>query len=61
MMFINFFPNLDWEFPLLNDQENFILLLQELKNAFQPHNKILSADVNPCASASIGYDIPRIF
>lgn len=53
--------DIDWEYPAVADTENFILLLQALRNSLKEHNKDLSVAVNPCGSASIGYDVPRIF
>ncbi|XP_050295310.1 chitinase-3-like protein 1 [Anthonomus grandis grandis] len=49
----------DWEYPAKRDsvnpadKENFILMLQELKAAFQPYGYILSAAVN---SAKVNID-----
>lgn len=53
--------DIDWEYPAVPDTDNFILLLQALRQSLKASNKDLSVAVNPCGSASIGYDVPRIF
>ncbi len=42
-------------------QENFILMLQELKAAFQPFGYLLTSAVSPGQiNIDIAYDIPRL-
>lgn len=43
------------------DKDNFILLLEELKQVLQPYNKLLTLAVGATEkSASISYDIPKL-
>nr|XP_040227768.2 probable chitinase 2 [Anopheles coluzzii] len=58
--------DLDWEYPTMRggipeDRENFVLLVQALRNRFARRNKILTAAVS--ASKQIlqaGYDLPKL-
>lgn len=53
--------DIDWEYPLADDRDNFVLLLKEMRKSFAVHNKILSIAAAPCASSASGYNIPAIF
>nr|ANW69903.1 chitinase 1 [Cosmopolites sordidus] len=57
----------DWEYPArrdsnnTEDKQNFILMLQELKAAFEPKGYILSAAVNSAKrNIDISYDVPAL-
>lgn len=59
--------DLDWEYPgkrnsnNLNDKENFVTWLKELKQAFSKENYILAIAVGAAKStASISYNIPKV-
>lgn len=58
--------DIDWLYPaqrggLPQDKQNFPLLLQELKEAFEPHGFVLSVTLAGSTSmADISYDIPNI-
>jgi chitinase len=52
---------MDWEFPTFAEREQFVLLLEEIKKAFEPFNKELSIAANPCLlTTTHGYDVPGI-
>jgi len=57
----------DWEYPANRDgaapedKQNFVLLLNELRAAFQPHGYLLTAAVSAGASTiDTAYDIPAV-
>ncbi|KAF7265572.1 hypothetical protein GWI33_021026 [Rhynchophorus ferrugineus] len=57
----------DWEYPARRDSENpedkqnFVLMLRELKAAFEPHGYILSAAVNGAKrNIDVSYDVPSL-
>ncbi|EDW85810.1 uncharacterized protein Dwil_GK23269 [Drosophila willistoni] len=60
--------DLDWEYPgqrhsleNLNDRQNFVTLLKELKEGLQPFSYLLSAAVGSAQfSAEISYNIPEV-
>ena len=60
--------DLDWEYPGdterggdWSDKENYALLLEEIKIAFNPHGWLLSAAVPaPKSRIDAGYDVKRI-
>ena len=63
--------DLDWEYPACwqvdckaeraSDKDAFSLWVKELKDAFRPHNLLLSAAVSPSKKViDMGYDVPSI-
>lgn len=59
--------DIDWEYPaqrggdVISDKKNLILLLDEVKKALEPLQKILTIAVGATEkSASLSYDIPRM-
>lgn len=53
--------DIDWEYPSAADKSNFILLLQDLKTAFESRRFILSIAAAPDKwRAKVFYDIPKI-
>ncbi|XP_053674557.1 acidic mammalian chitinase-like [Anopheles nili] len=53
--------DIDWEYPLLADKANFVLLLKELANAFAPYKLLLTVAVAATESTSNNaYDISAI-
>ncbi|XP_073965066.1 probable chitinase 10 [Choristoneura fumiferana] len=58
--------DLDWEFPAQRDgrpedKANFVTLLRELKQAFEPHNYTLTATVNGVKEImDAAYDLPKL-
>lgn len=59
--------DVDWEYPAQRegatgaDKDNFILLLATMRQALDPHQKLLTiATGSSESSASISYDIPRM-
>ncbi|KAG5306552.1 CHIT2 chitinase, partial [Acromyrmex insinuator] len=58
--------DLDWEFPgsrggAPHDKQNFVSLVQELKDAFREHRFLLTAAISAISSTiDIAYDIPKI-
>ncbi|XP_052896663.1 probable chitinase 2 [Anopheles moucheti] len=58
--------DIDWEYPTMRggipeDRENFLLLVQALRNKFAPRKKLLTAAIS--ASKEIlqsGYDLPKL-
>ncbi|KYM81317.1 putative chitinase 2 [Atta colombica] len=58
--------DLDWEFPGSRggapyDKQNFVSLVQELKNAFREHRFLLTAAISAISSTiDMAYDIPKI-
>lgn len=53
--------DIDYEFPSADDRDNFVLLLQDLREAFRGSNHILSIAVAPDKwRAQAFYDIPKI-
>jgi chitinase len=52
--------DLDWEYPLQKDRENFVRLISELRQAFdKAHLEILTAAL-PSKDYRNGYDIERL-
>lgn len=53
--------DLDWEYPGAEDKSNFVLFVQELKEAFEPEGLLLTAAVGASeARATTSYDIPAL-
>uniref|UniRef100_A0A182K1R1 GH18 domain-containing protein n=1 Tax=Anopheles christyi TaxID=43041 RepID=A0A182K1R1_9DIPT len=58
--------DLDWEFPTMRgglpeDRENFVLLVQALRNRFAPRKKLLTAAITGSKYImQIGYDLPKL-
>lgn len=51
--------DIDWEYPLEADRENYIALLRELKDAFAPHGYILTVAV-AAIPTDAAYDVPSM-
>ncbi|XP_053674153.1 probable chitinase 10 [Anopheles nili] len=52
--------DIDWEFPSLEDKNNYVLFLQALSAAFAPYKLLLTVAVPAAESATAVYDIPGI-
>jgi len=59
--------DLDWEYPakrggIPEDKDNFILLIKDLRAAFQPHGYILTAAIGAAVpTIDTSYDIPAMY
>jgi len=59
--------DLDWEYPAKrggspDDKSNFIDLIRDLKEAFRPHQLLLTAAIGAAApTIDVAYDIPRMY